>query len=383
MTELACTARSLIAVAAILFSVALARADEKEEAAAEMEKAQEHLDRGEYDAAVARFNVARSLAPESSGPYLGLGLAHARAGRCVEALPYLEEYLRRKGEQAKPEGKTALADCRKQLPGRVILTSDPSGAEVRVDDPEGPLAGTTPWETISLPEGAHRLFLTLVGHKPASIDVTVAPATTSRPHVAFVLEKQEAPEVPREPVRPQPPAPPPVAQRGTLLVEVGPKEATISLNGVQVAERTRRYEGPLSAGSYALLVEREGWRSATTDAVIEPGGKAVKRVDLKPLRSSAWLGLAIPFTLIAAGSGIGALVSFYAADGAPEGPDFDRNKTLNAAMQGIFYPSLALAATGYLLYGVLNRGRVGDGPPVRVSAAPLRGGGTAGVSVRF
>src|SRR3954466_7820354 len=95
-----------------LLVAAAARADGKSEAAAEMVKAQENLDRGEWEAAISRFNLARTLVPSSSGPYLGLGLAHARSGRCEQAIPYLEEYLRRKTENPKPEASATLADCK-------------------------------------------------------------------------------------------------------------------------------------------------------------------------------------------------------------------------------------------------------------------------------
>jgi hypothetical protein len=88
-------------------------------------------------------------------------------------------------------------------------------------------------------------------------------------------------------------------------------------------------------------------------------------------------------TAIALASGIAAIVTFYNADGHPAGPDFDTNSTANAAMQGIFYPSLALAAAGYLAYGLVNRGKISDGPPLQLSIAPSRSGGTAGVTWRF
>jgi len=97
---LASTTRFLVC---ILWFAAPARADDISDAQAEMEKAQEDLERGEFEAAIGRFNVARSLVKSSSGPYLGLGLAYARMGHCEQAIPYLEEYLRRKKSNPKPE----------------------------------------------------------------------------------------------------------------------------------------------------------------------------------------------------------------------------------------------------------------------------------------
>src|SRR5437899_2692619 len=81
---------------------AVARADSLEEASEEMKKAKLSLDLRQYEAAIGHYLVARSLAPESSGPYLGLGLAYAALGRCGEAVPVLEEYLRRKPKDPHP-----------------------------------------------------------------------------------------------------------------------------------------------------------------------------------------------------------------------------------------------------------------------------------------
>ena len=72
--------------------------------------------------------------PSSSGPYLGLGLAYARSGKCDQAIPYLEEYLRRKKQSPKPEAGDTLNPCKQRAvkpTGKLFVTSDPMGAEVR------------------------------------------------------------------------------------------------------------------------------------------------------------------------------------------------------------------------------------------------------------
>ena len=190
------------------------------------------------------------------------------------------------------------------------------------------------------------------------------------------------PPPPPAPVFVPAPKPEPIVS-GKLVVGDRTGGRHRAVNGVQVAENTKRFEGPMTTGVYNVLVEHDNYRSVTTAANITPGTVTTKTLKLEPLRRGTWLGLAIPFTLVAAGAGIGALVTFYAADGHPSGPDFETNKTANAALQGLFYPSLAIAATGYLLYGLLNRGHVADGPPLRVSLAPAKGGGAATLSLRF
>src|SRR5262245_38289045 len=104
----------------------IAIAGPRERAAIEMDAANAHLDKREYELAIARFNNARKLAPSSSGPYLGLGLAYAATDRCREAVAYLEEYLRRKKGESKPQASAALADCRARMvkPGKVKIASE-------------------------------------------------------------------------------------------------------------------------------------------------------------------------------------------------------------------------------------------------------------------
>lgn len=172
--------RTLLALAALLLMAAPSLADDRREAAIEMEKANSHLARHEYEEAIARFNVARKLVPSSSGPYLGLGLAYAATDRCREAVAYLEEYLQRQ-KSPKPEAEKTIAECRPKMvqPGRLKVTSDPSGAEVRIDEESGPPLGVTPYDKADLVKGQHRVFLTHLGYRTHVADVTVEPGVVS------------------------------------------------------------------------------------------------------------------------------------------------------------------------------------------------------------
>jgi hypothetical protein len=370
-------------VATLLLISSPALADNKADALAEMVKAQDELDRGNFAAAIARFNVARALAPDSSGPYLGLGLANARAGRCEDAIAFLREYLRRKPTGAKPEARTTLYECERKAvkpPGRLTVLSDPPGAEVRIDDPNGTVAGTTPFESTTVPNGAHKIYVGKSGFQTAAGEVTIAPGTAQtvalalQPAIVVTPTRREEPPPPRRqeapPPRPTPP-PPPSLTTGTISLDLDPA-ASVTVNGVQVSQTVRHFEAPMSGGTYQILVERDGYRSVAAGLLVTAGQTAHKSIRLQPLRKSTWLALAVPFTLLAAGTGIGALVTFYQADGHPPGSSFDTNKTANAVLQGLFYPSLAVAAIGYVLYGVLNRGRVSDGPAVRALRDGIR-----------
>jgi hypothetical protein len=320
-----------------------ARADDKADAEAEMVKAQENLDRGEYEAAISRFNVARSLVPASSGPYLGLGIAYARSGRCEQAVEYVQEYLRRKRKNPKPEAQQILDECRKKA-----AASAPSPAPATTAPPP-----TTPAPTATTRPPA-----------PPPAVTTPPPAEPPAPRVVITT-----PVVP-----------------GKLVIDVGPEPATVSVNGNEVAQATRHYEGSFNPGDCQVLAERDGYRAVATTVKLEPGGSETRKLTLQPVKRPLWLGVGIAFTFVAAGTGAGALATYVLANRKPRDSDgYKTQKTATLALQGVFYPTLAVAALGYTLWGVLNRGRVSDGPPLRVQLAPaiVRGGAGGLVTARF
>src|SRR5437879_2677734 len=123
--------RSLVAVLVVAVLGGVTRADEKRDAEAAMTQANEHLQRREYDAAIQRFQEAMALSPKASGPYFGIGIAYAATGRCDRAIDALEEYLRRRVKDPRPEARAELDACRARLnaPGRLRVQSVPGGAE--------------------------------------------------------------------------------------------------------------------------------------------------------------------------------------------------------------------------------------------------------------
>jgi hypothetical protein len=157
--------------------VGAAHADEEwaEDAEKEMAKAAEYLGQNDLHAARDHFEAARKLAPERPGPYYWLGLVHARLGQCERAVPYFDEYILRKEGEPKPDALRMLKDCKAQLrtrpTGALSVTSEPPGAEVRLD--EGPPAGSTPLSLPKVPVGAHRVSLLRAGYERAAMEVQV------------------------------------------------------------------------------------------------------------------------------------------------------------------------------------------------------------------
>jgi hypothetical protein len=107
--------RPLLLVATLAAStIAEERLDDAE---AEMAKGDQYAAKKDYVAALAHYSAARSLAPDKPGPYYKLGLLYALSGDCKQAMPNLEQYIKLKVADARPEATLALDGCKaKQAP---------------------------------------------------------------------------------------------------------------------------------------------------------------------------------------------------------------------------------------------------------------------------
>jgi tetratricopeptide (TPR) repeat protein len=230
--------RFALALATLLAAAPLARADQQEaDAEAEMKRADAYLQARNYQAAIAHYNAARLLAPERPGPYRALGMAWFASGQCAEAVPMLEEYVRRKPRDPWPEAVRVLSECKQRLAGpereekpagTFRVTSDPPGAQVRIDDPDGAMLGTTPYESTGLATGLHRLYVSAPDYRPAVGEVRIQPGVTASLRVTLAPLRTLSRE----------PAPSP-----TRLGKLQEYEQSQALEQ-QIAEQVRlRYEG--------------------------------------------------------------------------------------------------------------------------------------------
>jgi hypothetical protein len=237
-----------------------ARADDRK-AELEMQKARQAMDRREYDAAIGHFLVARALAPSSTGPYLGLGLAYAAVGRCDDAVPFLEEYLRRKTADPYRGAEVTLAVCKARM-------QSPPPVERRAPPPERPPPPQPPSPSPPPPE-------------PSQLP---------------------PPSVPSGP--------------GTLVVKIEPLEATVSINNAVVATATRKLEKVVEAGFYQVGVARDGYQPESRYLWVRSGETAYETftlVDNAPIarhhKLNVALGVTIPLVVLGA---VGAIIGVYA-----------------------------------------------------------------------
>ncbi len=200
------------------------RAEPQKEAEQEMELAQDALDHNDYPAALQHFSSAQTLAPNASGPLLGLGLTYAAIDRCQEAVPLLQEYRRRKGPSANPKAERAIEECsHKPRNGTLVLETRPTGVEVFRDIPGQPLLGKTPLVS-ELPVGRHTLLLRKNGYLMSTVTVQIRSGQETRELAGLRAEGGGTLE---EPVAPPPKAPvttpPPAPRAEPQLVAVPPE----------------------------------------------------------------------------------------------------------------------------------------------------------------
>jgi hypothetical protein len=210
------------AALALVVTSGAARAGIVEDAEAEMRKAKVALDAGEYEKAVSHYLIARTLVPDASGPYLGLGLAYAGLGRCSEAIPSLEEYLRRRKKDPFPGARATLNACRARETSPVPVRPPPP------PEPRSPVFG-------------------------------------------------EAPEEPNDPVVARPP--PPEVQRGHLQISIEPA-GRLTVNGMWLGER-KTYAADLLPAVYDVVIERSGYETVNRMLLVQSGRTTIDKVVLQ------------------------------------------------------------------------------------------------------
>src|SRR5262245_40801044 len=85
---------SLAFALGLLPAAVFADKDEEKEVKDHLEKGNDLLSSGQYEAAERHFAIANTLVPEASGPYAGMGFAQKGLGRCDQAITNFNTYLR-------------------------------------------------------------------------------------------------------------------------------------------------------------------------------------------------------------------------------------------------------------------------------------------------
>jgi tetratricopeptide (TPR) repeat protein len=255
------------AVAAlILLAAGVGRAapDAAARAEAEMAAAERSFKAGDFPGAVAHYDKARALSPASTGPYLGLGLAWAALGRCDEATPALEEYLKRKARDRNPAAEATLNACKAARPA----PPEEKDGEAQVLGVLGGVVG----------DGG-------VGGLGVRLDK-------------------------------------PERRRGRLTLALAPSGAKLSVNGVDLGRRDKLDED-VAVGLYQVRAEAEGYQPLDRDLWVRADATTKETLTLarKPrvdaeTRRKLGIGLGVSGALLVLGGAIALAVVF----GAPPPP---------------------------------------------------------------
>jgi serine/threonine protein kinase len=152
-------------------------------------------------------------------------------------------------------------------PGRLLVRSSPSGAEVFVN---GQRRGVTPLAVRDLPLGGYVVRVARPGFTASEQRVTLDPGRPSRAlEVALVRPAAAA----------SPPAAPAPNTPGTLVVDSRPPGARVVVDG-RDAGRTPLTLPGVSPGAYAIRIELQGYLPIATTARVESGARARVAVSL-------------------------------------------------------------------------------------------------------
>ena len=165
------------------------KAKNSAEAKALFQSGQTALKKGRPADAVVAFEKAYAL---SQHPALLVNIArvYAALNYLRKAIDYQRRYASAKPEKAK-ESIRKIAELRAKHASfpAVTVESQPSGQEVRIEDPYHPVLGKTPLR-IKLPEGEHKI---LVGLGTAAIAKTIQFAQGTAPVVMFSSTPTQTP----------------------------------------------------------------------------------------------------------------------------------------------------------------------------------------------
>jgi hypothetical protein len=164
--------RLLVAsIVATQLVAATVRADATEDAALlHLERGVAAFEAGKFTLAHEELSIASRLAPHKPNPYRWLALALVQLGDCRRALVNIAAFV----EHAEA-GDPRLAELVRlrelcERTGVLSVSSTPTHAALRID---GAVVGTTPYRSLSMRAGSHRLVVEKPGFAAASRSIVL------------------------------------------------------------------------------------------------------------------------------------------------------------------------------------------------------------------
>jgi hypothetical protein len=141
------------------------------------------------------------------------------------------------------------------LTGLVLVLSDPTGAEVRIDDVD---KGTTPRLLTDLPMGAHKVRISAPTYLPKIVDVELKDRTPVKVNVALVSDA------------------------ASLVLSSEPAGAKVTVNGIASGNTPCTVER-IPGGVAFVEIELAGYGTQKQEVKLRPGQKEEMSFTLKPI----------------------------------------------------------------------------------------------------
>ncbi|MCU0699861.1 MAG: PEGA domain-containing protein [Myxococcaceae bacterium] len=357
-------------------------AQRKAEAADHYKKGVALFKEGDFGSALAEFKAAYQAVPGFEVLY-NIGLTERRLFKYGQAVKTFARYLEEGGKKVPQDRRDSVESelsIIRSLTSKVTVKVDGAPAKVFVD---GEVVGQTPLaEPVLLGPGKHALRATRDGEPDAEESIELASGLVREVTLVF------APKVSQGPVE--------------VSVETDPRDAVLMVDGTLAGVSPAKLE--LTPGTHELIAEFEGYQSARTDVVVEPGKPRTVKLKLVAGASGAAAGRGrfpvvgvVLFGVAVAAGGLSALFGVQAGNASRQVTEFFRSggawDASRAAVEaqglrdqtlaGVFIGVSAAALVGGVIATIVTVVAPADDAEARFFLVPTPSGVTAAWSTRF
>jgi hypothetical protein len=355
-------------------------AQKKQEAADHYKKGVALFKEGDFASALAEFRAAYQAVPSFEVLY-NLGLTERRLFKYGQAVKTFNRYLEEGGKKVPADRRESVESelsIIRSLTSKVTVTVEGAPAKVFANGEE---VGTSPLaEPILLGPGRHVLRATRDGEPDAEESFELASGSVKAVTLTFKPKASQGPV--------------------DVTVETDPREAVLMVDGKLAGLSPAKLE--LTPGSHELIAELDGYQSARTDVVVEPGKPRTVKLKLVPGGATGGKGRfpvvgVVFFGVAVAAGGLAALFGVQAGNASRQVTEFFRTGGAwdasrgavesqglrDQTLAGVFIGVSAAALVGGIIATVITLVGPAESSEAHFFLVPGPSGVTAAWSTRF